>query len=63
MDEPCPTRARSFERDSLPDDVSAATDVDRSLIIEMLRLSPAERLGWHDQMVNLVDELRNAMSL
>jgi hypothetical protein len=35
---------------------------DISLIREMLRKTPDERLDWHQQLIEMIEELRNALS-
>jgi hypothetical protein len=35
---------------------------DISLIREMLRMSPDERLEWHQGLVRVIEELRNAIT-
>jgi hypothetical protein len=36
---------------------------DISLIHEMLRMTPDERLDWHHGMVRMIEELRHAITL
>ena len=36
---------------------------DVSLIHEMLRMTPDERLDWHHGMVRMIEELRHAITL
>lgn len=50
-----PPSPKSSERD--PD--VTPNGFDRTLIREFLRLSPDERLAWHDSLVRLILELRN----
>ena len=56
------TRARPATASPRPDPDrepdSTANGFDRTLIREFLRLSPEERLAWHDRMVRLIRELR-----
>jgi hypothetical protein len=44
---------------TLEADVETEAGFDRTLIREFLRLTPEERLAWHDAMVRLVLELRD----
>lgn len=44
------------------DEPETEAGFDRTLIREFLRLSPEERLAWHDSMVRLVLELRDGRS-
>jgi len=45
-----------------PHDRQAEAGVDTTLIDEMLRLSPAERLRLNDRMASLATKLRQAFS-
>ena len=50
--EPVPSRT--------PDD-SGAVHVDRTLLVELRRMTTTERLEWHGRMLRMVNELRDGL--